>query len=195
MNNRVLVIACGALARELIDVTRLNQLDWVDIECLPAVLHNTPSKITSAVAERLDRARGRYQTIFVGYADCGTGGELDRLLSERGIERLPGAHCYEFFAGKDRFERLHDDDPATFYLTDFLAKHFERLVWEGLGLDRWPQLRDEYFRNYHRLVYLSQIDDPALVTKAEAAAERLGLAFEHHRVGYGDFAPAIMALS
>jgi hypothetical protein len=188
-----LVIACGALARELLDVLRLNQLEWVDVECLPAKLHNTPQAITAAVEERLDRARGRYQRVFVGYADCGTGGELDRMLARRGVDRLPGAHCYEFFAGSALFTSVQEADPATFYLTDYLAKHFQRLVWEGLGLDRWPQLRDEYFRNYRRLVYLSQSDRPDLVEKARRAADRLGLAFEHLPVGYGDFAPALVA--
>ena len=190
---RVLVIACGALAREMLDVLRINHLDWVDVECLPAKLHNTPQFITEAVEERLDRAQGRYSRVFVGYADCGTGGTLDRMLERRGVERLPGAHCYEFFAGSKQFEALHESDPATFYLTDFLAKHFDRLVWQGLGLDRWPQLRDDYFRNYHRLVYLSQIDSPELVAIATEAAERLGLEFEHIHVGYGDFQPAILA--
>jgi Protein of unknown function (DUF1638) len=193
--NRVLVIACGALAREMLDVLRINHLDWVDVECLPAHLHNTPQFITEAVEERLDRAAGRYSRVFVGYADCGTGGMLDRMLERRGVERLPGAHCYEFFAGSKQFGALHDSDPGTFYLTDFLAKHFERLVWQGLGLDRWPQLRDEYFRNYHRLVYLSQVDNPALVAVAAEAAERLGLKFEHHHVGYGDFAPALVEIA
>jgi hypothetical protein len=193
VNDRVLVIACGALARELMDVTKSLGLSWVDVECLPASLHNTPKKITGAVAERLDRAKGRYRKVFVGYADCGTGGELDQLLDDRRVERLPGAHCYEFFAGSTDFAALQDADPATFYLTDFLAKHFDRLVWDGLGLDRWPQLRDDYFGNYHRLIYLSQIESPALVEKARAAAELLGLRFEHRHVGYGDFLPALVA--
>jgi hypothetical protein len=188
---RVLIIACGALARELGDVLKTSRMDWVDIECLPAVLHNTPKLITDAVRERLDRASGRYDKIFVGYADCGTGGMLDRLLEERGIERLPGAHCYEFFAGANRFAQLHEEDPGTFYLTDFLVKHFDRLVWQGLGLDRWPQLRDDYFGNYRRLIYLSQVSSDVLVPKAMEAAARLGLAFEHHHVGYGDFQPAV----
>ena len=167
-NPRVLVIACGALARELFDVIKGNGLAWVDVECLPAKLHNTPDQITAAVERKLDAAVGRYQKVFVGYADCGTGGTLDAMLARRGVDRLPGAHCYEFFAGADLFARLHEAEPGTFYLTDFLTKHFERLVWEGLGLDRWPQLRDQYFGNYRRVVYLSQIDDPELVTKARA---------------------------
>ena len=167
-NPRVLVIACGALARELVDVIKGNGLEWVDVECLPAKLHNTPDQITAAVERKLDAAAGRYQKVFVGYADCGTGGTLDAMLDRRGVDRLPGAHCYEFFAGADLFARLHDAEPGTFYLTDFLTKHFDRLVWEGLGLDRWPQLRDQYFGNYRRLVYLSQIDNPDLVDEGPA---------------------------
>lgn len=189
---RVLVIACGALARELVDVIRGNGLAWVDVECLPAKLHNTPDQITAAVERKLDGAVGRYNKVFVGYADCGTGGMLDAMLTRRGVERLPGAHCYEFFAGADLFAQLHDAEPGTFYLTDFLTKHFDRLVWEGLGLDRWPQLRDQYFGNYRRLIYLSQIDNPELVIRARAAADKLGLEFEHRAVGYGQFAPAVI---
>jgi hypothetical protein len=180
------------LARELIDIIKGNNLSWVDLECLPAKLHNTPQFIAGQVEERIIRAAGRYHKVFVGYADCGTGGMLDRMLERHGVERLPGAHCYEFFSGSGLFASLHDADPATFYLTDFLAKHFDRLVWEGLGLDRWPQLRDDYFGNYRRLIYLSQVADPELVEKAGAAAERLGLEFEHYAVGYGDFQPALI---
>ena len=189
---RVLVIACGALARELVDVIKGNGLEWVDVECLPAKLHNTPNQITAAVERKLDAAAGRYQKVFVGYADCGTGGTLDAMLERRGIDRLPGAHCYEFFAGADVFARLQEQEPGTFYLTDFLARHFDRLVWEGLGLDRWPQLRDQYFGNYRLLVYLSQVDNPSLTLKARAAATKLGLEFEHRAVGYGEFAPSIV---
>ncbi|MGQ0848242.1 MAG: DUF1638 domain-containing protein [Actinomycetota bacterium] len=191
--SRLLVIACGALARELIDVLGINGIDWVDVECLPAKLHNTPQLITGAVEERIRRAAGRYQQVFVGYADCGTGGLLDAMLDRYGIERLPGAHCYEFFAGSERFASFQEADPATFYLTDFLARHFERIVWDGLGLARWPHLRDDYFGNYHRLIYLSQFESAELVEKARAAARRLGLAFEHHHVGYGEFSPALLA--
>jgi hypothetical protein len=192
---RLLVIACGALAREILEVIRLNSLDWVDVECLPAKLHNTPQLITEAVAERLDAAAGRYQRVFVAYADCGTGGMLDRLLDERGVTRLPGAHCYEFFATSAVFAALHEADPATFYLTDFLARHFDRLVWQGLGLDRWPHLRDDYFRHYRRLVYLSQTDRPDLVEAARRAADRLGLDFEHHPGGYGELETTLVRIS
>jgi hypothetical protein len=193
--DRLLVIACGALARELLDVIRLNSLDWVDVECLPASLHNTPDLIPAAVEARLDSALGSYREVLVGYADCGTGGKLDSVLEARGVERLPGAHCYEFFATSDVFASLHDQEPGTFYLTDFLARHFDRLVWNGLGLDRWPQLRDDYFGNYRRLVYLSQIDSPDLVDRARAAASGLGLAFEQRRVGYGDLATTLVEVA
>ncbi len=188
----VLVIGCGAIARELLEVTR--GVPHVTVECLPAWLHNRPSGIPDAVGARIAAARGRYRTIFVGYADCGTGGRLDALLEAEGVERLPGAHCYEFFAGTARFAALHDADPATFYLTDYLARHFDRLVIAGLGLDRHPELLVDYFGNYRRLVYLSQRDDPDLVRRAQAAADRLGLAFEHVPTGYGDLAPALAAL-
>jgi hypothetical protein len=191
---RVLVIACGALARELLDLIKLNQFGWVDVECLPARLHNTPQLITDAVEDRIIQAAGRYRRVLVGYADCGTGGLLDQMLARHGIDRLPGAHCYEFFAGAGRFAALHDAEPGTFYLTDFLTRHFDRLVWEGLGMDRWPQLRDDYFRNYRRLVFLSQTDQPSLVEKAREAAARLGLDFEHHPVGYGDLQTALVHL-
>jgi hypothetical protein len=190
--DRLLVIACGALAKEMLDVVRINSMDWVDVECLPARLHNTPDLIPAAVAARLDSAVGRYQEVFVGYADCGTGGMLDRVLEARGVERLPGAHCYEFFATSGVFASLHDEEPGTFYLTDFLVRHFERLVWVGLGLDRWPHLRDDYFGNYKRLVYLSQIETRDLEDLARVAATRLGLDFEHRPVGYGEMATTLV---
>ncbi len=193
--DRLLVIACGALAREVLDVVRLNSLDWVDVECLPATLHNTPELIPAAVEQRLDEAEGRYRSVFVGYADCGTGGLLDRVLETRGVDRLPGAHCYEFYATGPGFAVLHDREPGTFYLTDFLTRHFDRLVWDGLGLDRWPDLRDNYFGNYRRLVYLSQVPTSDLIERAAAAAKRLGLAFEHRHSGYGDLASTLVDIT
>jgi hypothetical protein len=192
---RLLIIACGALAKELVMLIKVNQLDGVDIECLPAKLHNTPKLITEAVERKLDGAVGRYENVFVGYADCGTGGLLDEMLARRGVERLPGAHCYEFFAGSQLFASLHEAEPGTFYLTDYLTRHFERLMWQGLGLDRWPELRDEYFRNYRRIVYLSQTQDAALVERAREAAARLQLDFEHVHVGYGDLATSLMTMT
>ncbi len=191
----VLVIACGALAKEILEVVRVNSLDWVDVECLPSRLHNTPDRIPAAIAEKVDSGLERYREVFVGYADCGTGGALDAVLEERGVERLPGAHCYEFFATSDVFESLSEQEPGTFYLTDFLVRHFDRLVWRGLGLDRWPHLRDDYFGNYKRLVYLSQVETPDLIARAELAASRLSLAFEHRPVGYGDLATSLVEVS
>jgi len=193
--DRLLVIACGALAREILDVVRLNSLDWVDVECLPVTLHNTPDLIPDAVEERLDAAEGRYRSVFVGYADCGTGGLLDRVLEARGVGRLPGAHCYELYATGHEFSVLHDREPGTFYLTDFLTRHFDRLVWAGLGLDRWPDLRDTYFGNYRRLVYLSQVPTTDLVERARVAAGKLGLSFEHRHSGYGDLASTLVEVT
>lgn len=189
----LLVLACGALAREITDLVRLNGWSHVTVECLPARLHNRPEQIPGAVAERLDGAAARYDRILVGYGDCGTGGLLDDVLAARGVERFPGAHCYEFYATTPLFTRLHDAEPGTFYLTDFLARHFDRLVWRHLGLDRHPELRDAYFGNYSRIVYLSQARSEELVAAAEQAANRLGLRFEHRAVGYGDLEASLTA--
>ena len=193
-SRRVLVIACGALARELVHVVHGGGLAHVDISCLPASLHQRPAGIPAAVQRRIARARGHYERIFVAYADCGTAGRLDAVLDSEGVERLPGAHCYEVFAGSAAFARLGEEEPGTFYLTDYLARHFERLVIMGLGLDRHPELLPLYFGNYRRLVYLSQADDAGLVGAARSAAERLGLAFSHQHTGYGEFAAAMAAV-
>jgi len=189
--SRVLLIGCGALARELVAVIDQAGLTNVDLTCLPATLHNRPGGIPAAVRAKIRAARPRYQQIFIAYADCGTGGLLDHVLADEGVERLPGAHCYEFFSGARDFAAMTDDDPATFFLTDFLARNFDRLVIVGLGLDRHPELLPTYFGNYHRLVYLAQTDDPALVSAARRAARRLGLAFELRRTGYGDLATSV----
>ncbi|MGD2043210.1 MAG: DUF1638 domain-containing protein [Acidimicrobiia bacterium] len=189
----VLVLGCGALAKELLDVVARNGIRNIRVECLPAILHNTPEKIPGAVRERLERASG-YDEVFVAYGDCGTGGLLDRVLEEFGVERLPGAHCYQFFSGIEAFEALHDEEPGTLYLTDYLARHFDRFIWRGLGLDRHPELRDDYFAHYTRLVYLAQTSDRALVERAREAAERLGLRFEHRLVGYGEMEPAVLKI-
>jgi Protein of unknown function (DUF1638) len=188
---KVLVVGCGALARELVDLTR--GLPNVDITCLPATLHNRPGGIPAAVRDRIRTRRGGYDRVFVAYADCGTGGLLDKVIEEEGVDRLPGAHCYEFYAGRPDFARLTDEEPGTFFLTDFLARNFDRLVWRGLGLDRHPELLPDYFRNYRRLVYLSQREDPELIATARRAAARLGLAFEHRNTGYGELATSIAA--
>jgi hypothetical protein len=184
---QTLVIACGALAHEIIAVLRLNGLDQVAVTCLPPELHNRPEQIPDAVREKIHEAREQeFQSIFVAYGDCGTGGLLDRVLAEEQVERIGGAHCYEFFAGSKNFQTLADEEPGSFYLTDFLVHQFDRLVWRGLGLDRYPQLRDSYFGNYRRLVYLSQRRDPELETQAREAAARLGLDYYHQHTGYGD---------
>jgi hypothetical protein len=191
-----LVIGCGALASELVALTRRAGLPAMDLTCLPASLHNRPEQIPAAVARRIRRARvDGYDRIFVAYADCGTGGMLDRVLEAEGVARLEGAHCYEVYAGRAAFAALQDAEPGTFYLTDFLARNFERLVVRGLGLDRHPELLPLYFGNYRRLVYLAQADDPGLTEAAERAAHTLGLAFERRLVGLGELAPAISAFA
>jgi hypothetical protein len=190
---RVLVVGCGALGRELVALTR--ELPGVDLTCLPADLHNRPERIPAAVAARLRARGGDYDRVFVAYADCGTGGLLDRMLERdfEGVERIPGAHCYEFYAGAAAFAALQGEEVGTFYLTDFLARNFERIVWRGLGMADHPELLETYFGNYRRLVYLAQTEDPDLAERARAAADRLGLAFEHRFVGLGDLAVAIGA--
>lgn len=190
---RVLVVGCGALANELVALTRA--LPNVDITCLPATLHNRPGGIPAAVRDRIRRRRAGYDRVFVAYADCGTGGLLDPVIAEEGVERLAGAHCYEFYAGGEAFAELTQDDPATFFLTDFLARNFDRLVIKGLGLDRHPELRDQYFGNYRRLVYLAQKDDPILDAGARRAARRLGLRYERRWTGYGELATTIAAVA
>ncbi len=192
--NRTLIIGCGALARELLEIKRVNRFDQLTVECLPAWLHNRPEKIPGAVADRIKRARADYETIFVGYADCGTGGALDRVLAEEGVERLPGAHCYEFYAGSIDFAELQEEELGTFYLTDYLAKYFDRLILGGLGLDRHPELLADYFGNYRRLVYLAQVDDPEITRQARAAARKLGLTFERRLVGYGELESSLVAI-
>jgi len=188
---RRLVVACGAVAREVLAVVRLNGWTDVDVRCLPAGLHNEPHEIAGAVDAMLRELASGYDAVFVAYADCGTAGALDAVLDLHGVERLPGAHCYAFYAGAAAWDELQDEEPGTFYLTDFLVRHFDALVIRGLGLDRHPELRDDVFGNYRRLVYLAQTDDPTLVPRAEAAAERLGLAFELRRTGYGGLQPAL----
>jgi len=194
MNNRILIIACGALAREIAALKRANDWADVDVQCLPPELHNRPERIVPAVRAQISVHRSEYETIFVAYADCGTGGMLDVLLREQGIERLPGAHCYEFFAGSAAFAELQNAEPGTFYLTDFLLRHFERLVTRGLGLDRHPELAQEYFRHYRRLVYLAQSPEAHAPIQAQQIAQRLGLEFELRLTGYGELGSRLHAL-
>jgi hypothetical protein len=187
----VLLIACGALARELRALQCLGGWEHVAIQCLPAELHNRPQEIPHAVREKLERARGSFDEVFVAYADCGTGGRLDAVLAEYGVERLPGAHCYDFFSGIERFAALHEAEPGSFYLTDFLVRHFDRLVIRGLGIDRHPELLAEYFGNYRRVVYLAQTPTPELDAKARECAQQLGLAFERCVTGLDGLAKAL----
>jgi Protein of unknown function (DUF1638) len=194
MNNRILVIACGALAREITALKRANGWTDLNVQCLPAELHNRPERIVPAVRKQIETHRNDYETIFIAYADCGTGGMLDGLLREEGLERLPGAHCYEFFAGANTFAQLQDAQPGTFYLTDFLLRHFDRLVIRGLGLDRHPELAREYFRNYRKLVYLAQSPWADAGTQARRVAEALGLEFEYRLTGYGELGSRLDAL-
>lgn len=185
---RSLVIACGALAREIRALIRLAGLQAIDLACLPASLHNRPERIPEAVRARIREARGRYRRIFVAYGDCGTGGELDRVLEEEAVERIEGPHCYAFFSGLETFAAAAGTEPASFYLTDFLVRQFDTLVIRGLGLDRHPELLPLYFGNYRRLVHLAQTDDAVLQAKAREAAQRLGLEYEYRFTGYGDLA-------
>ena len=183
--SRTLIIACGALAREIVALRRLNDWPHMDVQCLPAELHNRPEKITAAVKEKITLNRSAYASIFVAYADCGTGGLLDAMLLQEGVQRIPGAHCYEFFAGSSAFEALSERELGTFYLTDFLLEHFDRLVIRGLGIDRHPALRETIFANYRKLVYLVQVPRAGKVEQARCAAERLGLEFDYQVTGYG----------
>jgi Protein of unknown function (DUF1638) len=187
----VLVLACGAIAREVLAVIRLNGWRNVTVRCLPAKLHSRPERIGPAVDAKLTELAGSYERVFVAYADCGTGGDLDAVLERHGVERLPGDHCYGFLTGNAAWQEIHDSEPATFYLTDFLARHFDAIVIRGLGLDRHPELLGQYFGNYRRLLYLAQTDDPDLRARAQLAAEKLGLEYEERRTGYGDLVPSL----
>lgn len=189
---RVLVIGCGALAREILALIEANGLSHVDLTCLPAIWHNTPAKIAPGIEDLIQKHRDDYESIFVAYADCGTGGDIAKVCDRHGIEMIAGPHCYSFFDGNDTFAKR--DEITAFYLTDFLTRQFEAFVIKPLGLDRHPELRDIYFGNYERLIYLAQTDDPALDDKARAAAETLGLAYERRFTGYGDLAPALAGL-
>jgi hypothetical protein len=233
----VLVIACGALARELLAITELNGLTNVTVECLPASLHNRPKEIPELVRARIRRARGQvgsettwpsssdnknnsssdnknnsstnlvdkdlledgtrqalgqFDEILIGYADCGTGGLLEKVCAEEGVEMLAGAHCYQFFATHDRFEELQDHALGSFYLTDFLARNWERLIWEGMGIAKHPELRDMYFGNYTRCVYLEQSSDPKALAAAHECADRLGLELHIEPTGYGELETAVV---
>jgi hypothetical protein len=189
----ILVITCSAVAREVNEIKKLGAWAQMDLQSITADLHVTPEKIPQAVADKIDRARDSYDHIFVAYGDCGTSGELDKVLEARGVSRLPGAHCYDFLAGEKTYAGLQDEEPGTFYLTDFLARHFERLVIGTLGLDKHPELKSAYFGNYTRLVYLAQTDSDELTEMAQKAADKLGLRFERIFTGTGEMLPALDA--
>jgi len=189
---RLRIIACGAIAREAIAVLAANRMEHVEVTCLPAILHNRPEKIAPEVEREILEARAQgVSRVFVAYADCGTGGLLDRVCAKHGVERIAGPHCYSFFSGNEAFAAQGEANMRTFFLTDFLARQFDAFVWRPMGLDRHPELRDMYFGNYTKLVYQAQVDDPALDARARDCAERLGLAYERRLTGYGDLAVAL----
>ena len=191
---RILLIACGALAREILDLKKANGWDHMDLTCLPAKLHLYPEKITEAVIESVAKHRASYDEIFVVYADCGTGGLLQTACDNMGVQMVAGPHCYSFFEGNEIFTGISESEFTAFYLTDFLVRQFEAFIIKPMGLDRHPELRDMYFGNYEKLVYQAQTDDPALTKKAKEAAETLGLAFERRLTGYGDLEVTLKAL-
>ncbi len=188
---KILLIACGALAREIMDIRTNAGFDHLDLACLPAQLHNHPDRIPEAVEAAVKKHRADYDTIFVVYADCGTGGHLEALCKKFGVEMIDGPHCYSFFEGNEAFSARSNEEFTAFYLTDFLVRQFDAFVWKPLGLDRHPELRDMYFGHYEKLVYQAQTEDPALTAKARDCADRLDLAFERRFTGYGDLESAL----
>jgi len=197
VSESVLIIACGALASEIDELKKSNGWQHLHLACLDAKLHHRPERIPERLREKIRRNKNDYDHIYVAYADCGTRGEIDRVIAEEGagIERLPGVHCYQFFAGTDRFAELADAEPGTFYLTDFLAKHFDKFVIEPLKLDTRPELRDAYFGNYRKVVFLSQTEDDDLLQAAKDAARRLQLEFEHVHCGYGELETSLRGVA
>ena len=182
----VLLIACGALAKEVVALIEVNGWRHLDVACLPAHLHHRPQLIPEAVREKIRSSRPRYETIYVLYGDCGTGGLLDDVLREEGVERIGGPHCFSFYQGNDVFADNSDEDIQTFYLTDFFCQHFDKFVWQAIGLDRHPKMPSFVFGNYRKVLYVAQTQDAALQCKARQIAERLGLDYEYRFVGYGD---------
>jgi hypothetical protein len=195
MQPRRLIVACGALAREIAALRKANGWSSLDVVCLPPELHNRPEKIAGAVREKIREHRNDYEAIFVAYGDCGTGGALDKVLAEEGVERIPGVHCYEFFAGAAAFAELAESEPGTFYLTDFLLRHFDRLVIQALGIDRHPELQPVYFGNYRRLVYLAQAPKPGAEAEAQRVADRLGLELVVRQTGYGGLGASLVGFA
>ncbi len=198
---RTLIIACGALAKEILFLKDTLGLAGASItlQCLPADYHNTPDKIIPGLEKMLAKVEAEkgagYDQIYIGYGDCGTGGQIDSFIKSRNLERLPGAHCYAFFAGLDALDALMQEELGSFFLTDYLVQFFDTLIIKGMGLDRYPDLKDVYFANYKRVVYLAQTDNPDLQKRAKAAADSLGLAYEYRFTGYGELAPVMQKLS
>ena len=191
VQGRVLLIACGALAHEILALKRMNGWDHLDLQCLPANLHLWPDRIPAAVESAVTQHRAAYDDLFIVYADCGTGGFLQQKCKELGVDMVEGPHCYSFFEGNAAFAEKAETEFTAFYLTDFLVRQFDAFVWKPMGLDRYPELRDMYFGNYTKLVYQAQLDDPALDAKARDCAARLGLAYERRLTGYGDLATSL----
>lgn len=191
-NGKVLLLACGALAHEIIALKNTNGWDHLDLQCLPAIYHVHPEKIVPAVQDAVAKHRDDYDNIFVVYADCGTGGQLENACAKLGVGMVEGPHCYSFFEGNDAFAKR--DEITTFFLTDFLVRQFDAFVWKPLGLDRHPELLSMYFGNYENLVYQAQTDDAALTEKAKICAQRLGLTFERRFTGYGDLSTSLAQL-
>lgn len=187
MGGRVLLLACGALAHEVLAIKRAGGWDHLDLQCLPANLHLWPDRIPAAVEAAILAAP--HERVFVLYADCGTGGQLQATCDRLGVEMIAGPHCYSFFEGNDRFAEIAEEEITAFYLTDFLTRQFDAFVWRPMGFDRHPELIQMMFGHYTKLVYQAQTDDPALDAKAQEAAARLGLAYERRFTGYGDLAP------
>jgi Protein of unknown function (DUF1638) len=192
---KVRVIACGAIAREIIAIKEINGLGHIDLTCLPAIWHVYPDKIAPAMRAAIAEARAEgFGKIYIGYAECGTKGELDKICAEEDIERIAGPHCYAFFTGTDKFVKEAETEFTAFYLTDLLARQFETFVIEPLKLEQHPELKQMVFGNYTKIIYLAQTVDETLQVKAKWAAEYLGLAYEYRFTGYGDLTPALKAL-
>ncbi len=191
---KTLVLACGALAGELVELVKLNDLTELTVDCLPASLHHKPALIPDALRDRLSGTADDFDRIVIGYGDCGTNGDIDEVCDEFNAVRVPGDHCFEFFAGRSLFAELQHEEVGTFYLTDFFARHFELFVLEPLGIVKHPELEEMYFGNYRKIVYISQAPTAELMARAQAAAQRLNLDFEHHHVGYGDLQTTVVQL-
>ncbi|MBX2836920.1 MAG: DUF1638 domain-containing protein [Gammaproteobacteria bacterium] len=192
---KTLVLACGAISHELVAVLKANDWHHIDIQCLPADWHNTPELIAPAIEQKILENQLKYDRILVGYGDCGSGGKLDVVLKKYGVERLPGDHCYAFFAGVDVFQKIYEDEIGTFYLTDYLATFFDRLILEGFGIKKHPELRDMYFGNYTRVLYLAQTENENMLNAAKAAASAINLPLEVHYTGLNPFQQALEKIS